>query len=321
MILRTFPLLALVLVPAAVVGGAGTGAATTSLQLDTDCRIGGKVVEGRGCLYAVGGGNVSGESQISRLTLGKDGLPSDRKPAGEICKGDCGACSAAISGRWLFVTGGSLKGVTVRFEIQHDGTLANRTEIPDGDRPCVNVGGMVASGKYLIVVGGWNTRLCYMAEVRPDGSLGPWVKGNPLPQICFCRGRVFRLGNRLCAAGNQNYESPSDRVFSAVVDESGSAMRWRRWAALPERAAHFDFHPMPDGKSVLYVNEETGALYVAPVAEDGRFGAWSKLENALSGGPYASQVGLPLPCGKYLRVAACAVNPRRFLPVDAVEMK
>ena len=295
--------------------------AVTPLSIGTDSRIGGKVLVGKGCLYAVGGGNVFGVSQVMRLTLGSDGLPNARQPVGEIWKGGCGACAAAISGKWLFATGGNLKGVTVRFDIREDGTLKNRTELPDGDRPRVNCGGMVASGKYLVLAGGWNSRQCYSAEVKPDGSLGPWILQRPLPQICFCEGRIFRLGNRLYAAGNQNYHSPSDRIFSAEVGDDGAVKKWRRWAAFPERVAGFDFQPMPDGKSVLFVNEESGLMYVAPIAEDGLLGAWRKLNGALPAGPFVSHVGFPLAGGKYLRLAVLPESPRKFLPSDVVDMK
>jgi hypothetical protein len=314
--------LAGVLLPAAVqsYGTDSMRPAVTPLPIGTDSRIGGKILAGKGCLYAVGGGNVEGASQVMRLTLGPDGLPNGRKPVGEIWKGDCGACAAAISGKWLFATGGNLKGVTVRFDICGDGTLKNRTELSDGDRPRVNSGGMVASGKYLILAGGWNSRQCYSAEVKIDGSLGHWVLQRPLPQICFCQGRIFRLGNRLYAAGNQNYHSPSDRIFSAEVGDDGAVQKWRRWAGFPERAAGFDFQPMPDGKGVLFVNEESGSMYVAPIVEDGRLGAWCKLGGVLPAGPFVSHVGFPLACGKYLRLAVLPENPRKFLPSDVVEM-
>lgn len=292
----------------------------TPLQIGADCRIHGRVISGGGQLYAVGGGNVFGAFQVMRLTLGQDGLPTARTPAGEICKGGCGVCSSAISGRWLFVTGGDLKGVTVRFEIRDDGTLTNRTELPDGDRPRVNVGGLVASGKYLILVGGWNSRQCYSAEVRPDGSLGPWNKGRPLPQICFCRGRIFRVGNRLYAAGNQNYESPTDRIFSTAVDADGAVVKWRRWAEFPERVARFDFHPMPDGNSVLFVSEETGKMYEAAIAADGSLGPWRKLKGSVPAGPFVSHVGIPLACGKYLRLSVMPEESRKAKPSDAVDM-
>lgn len=294
--------------------------AVTPLSIGSDSRIGGKILAGKGCLYAVGGGNVFGDSQVMRLTLGSDGLPNVRLPVGEIWKDGCGACAAAISGKWLFATGGNLKGVTVRFDIREDGTLKNRTELPDGDRPRVNCGGMVASGKYLILVGGWNSRQCYSAEVKPDGSLGPWILQRPLPQICFCEGRIFRLGNRLYAAGNQNYHSPSDRIFSAEVGDDGAVKKWRRWAAFPERVAGFDFHPMPDGKGVLFVNEESGSMHVASIVGDGRLGAWRKLGGVLPAGLFVSHVGFPLACGKYLRLAILPESPRKFLPSDVVEM-
>ena len=295
--------------------------AVAPLSIGTDSRVGGKVLAGKGCLYAVGGGNVFGASQVMRLTLGPDGLPNVRQPVGEIWKGDCGACAAAISGKWLFATGGNLKGVTVRFEICEDGTLKNRTELPDGERPRVNCGGMVATGKFLVLVGGWNSRQCYSAEIKPDGSLGPWVLQRPLPQICFCEGRIFRIGNRLYAAGNQNYRSPSDRIFSAEVGDDGAVKKWRRWAAFPERVAGFGFQPMPDGKGVLFVNEESGEMYVSPIVEEGRLGAWRRLNGALPPGPFVSHVGFPLACGKYLRLAVLQENPRKFLPSDVVDMK
>jgi len=290
-------------------------------KLYPDHRIGGVILRDKDRLYVVGGGNVCGEQQITRIDLDASGWPVAAKFGAQIARGQTGYVSAAISGRWLYVVGGSLKKETVRFEILPDGSLTNRTLLPNGDLPDCEMAGLAASGRYLVLAGGWMTRAVYAAEVRADGSLGPWTRQRPLPANSFTQGRIFRLGRRIFATGNPGWKKAADRVFSTEVAADGAVTKWRRWADLPEAAVDFDFQPMPDGKGFYFRNGETGSQYVAPLVGDDEVGEWRKLDAAFPGGPFVSQVGIPLACGRYLRFASCTADPLTFLKTEFVDME
>jgi len=287
-----------------------------------DHRIGGTLLRGKDCLYAVGGGNRRGMGQIVRVELGTDGLPTGKASnVGQIIEGNPGATCAAISGKWLFVAGGEIRKRTVRFEIAPDGSLTNRTEISDENMPQFSQAGMVASGTYLIVLGGWQSRQVYAAEVSSDGGLGPWIKQRPLPSISFCGNRVFRYGNRIYVSGNSVFRSTTDRVYSAEVDENGLCTRWRRFAELPEEAVAYDFTLMPDGKSVFYLSMDSLAMYTAPLDQGGEIGEWRKYSETFPEGPYTAMLGIPLNASHYLRYAILLDDPRQFLSADIVELE
>ena len=290
-------------------------------KLYPDYRIGGVILRDHDRLYVVGGGNVCGAQQITRVDLDASGWPVKATLCAQIARGQVGSVAAAISGRWLYVTGGGLKGITVRFDILPDGSLTNRTELPNGDRPECEMSGLVASGSYLVLAGGWMTRAVYAAKVQEDGSLGPWVRQRPIPSNCFTQGRIFRLGKRIFATGNPGYKKECDRVYSSEVAADGAVTKWRRWAELPESAVDFDFQPLPDGRGFYFRSGETGAQYVAPLVGDDEVGDWRKLDAGFPGGPFLSQVGIPLACGRYLRFAACTANPLTFLKTEFVDME
>lgn len=290
-------------------------------KLYPDRRIGGVILRDNNRLYVVGGCNVIFSQQITRIDLDDSGWPVAAKFCAQIAPGQIGSVAAAISGRWLYVTGGGLKGVTVRFDILPDGSLKNRTEFANGDRPDGEMSGLVASGSYLVLAGGWMTRAVYAAKIHEDGSLGPWIRQRPIPSSCFTQGRIFRLGKRIFVAGNPGYKKPCDRVFSTEVAADGAVTKWRRWADLPEAAVDFDFQMLPDGRGFYFRSGETASQYVAPMIGDGEIGEWRKLDAEFPGGPFLSQVGIPLSCGRYLRFAACTADPLTFLKTQFVEME
>lgn len=290
-------------------------------DLGTDYRVGGNMLYGYKCLYAVGGGNISGNSQIVRIELDNNGFPTGKKQSvGTINpQGPVGASCSAISGKWLYVAGDGIKGKTIRFEIAANGSLTNRTELIDESMPQFHTASMVASGKYLIVMGGWQTRQVYAAEIKENGDLGSWEIQRPLPTISFSSGRAFKIANRIYISGNPTYKGRTDRVYSCETDETGLPLKWRRFAELPEDSPEYSFCAMPDGQSVFYLSGETGFAYEAPVIEDGEFGEWRKLPLNLLRPGLISSLGTPLAGGAYLRFNALQDEPRKFLPADILE--
>jgi len=290
--------------------------------LGTESRVGGVVLQGRGCLYVACGSNIGGKNQIKRLALGADGIPTSAEGVGEVDKAGLGGSSAAILGRWLFVVGGALGDKVVRFTVMDDGSLSGRAELPIA-RPEENAlrsVGLVASGRHLVAIGGWQTRQVFTAKVGQDGSLEPWVKRRPLPAICFCQGRCFRIGRRIYVSGNQVFKGATDRVYSAEVDEEGLPTKWQRWAELPESTGKYDFREMPGGQRVFYRSEETGCMYVAPIVEDGEIGEWTKLGGRFPVLDYISVLAFPLNDKWILRYSNLSGDPRKFHPADLISL-
>lgn len=292
------------------------------LPWDCDSRVGGQLVRGKGCLYAVGGGNTWGKSQIVRIELGADGLPNGQASVeGEIQRGGVGSCSAAIVDRWLYCVGGDMKEKAVRFTIGTDGHLSDCTEFPASGLPRFSGSAMVASGRNLVIMGGWQSRLCYAAEVKTDGSLGAWTKQRPLTTISFSEGRAFRVGNRIYVSGNPVYKGATDRVYATQVDEKGFPTKWRRFAELPEESNAYRFTLMPDGKSVHYVNLDTGNMYVAPIVADDEIGDWMRQPGSFPTDGYISMTGIPLTDSVYLRYNALIDDPRIFVVPEYIKMR
>lgn len=300
---------------------AAMGEAEPFLPWTTSNRLGEAVVKGRDCLYQVGGGNMRGINQIVRIELGADGFPTGRAtPQGEIHSGvDLTGCAAAIIGKWLYVAPtGDLPG-TIRFEIRDDGALTNRTVLAKTFPERVKSPGMVASGKWLIVMGGWQSRQVFVAEVLADGDVSAWRKIRPLPTLSFCGGKAFRLGKRLYISGWSVFRSPTDRIYSAEVDETGLPVKWSRFAELPGKLTDYAFRPV-DESTVMVADNETGEVHVSTLDAAGEFGAWTTCAGRIPDGPFLVWSFEPLSVHHALRLVGLTDEPRTFLPSELVKL-
>lgn len=137
----------------------------------------------------------------------------------------------------------------------------------------------------LYVTGGWTgsqlTAGVYSAEVRSDGSLGPWVTQRSLPEGIYTHsavsaGTLYVLGG----GGSNGGGVVQNTVYAAKIAPDGSLDPWRLDSALPEPVSNHA--AVIAGGRVIVSGGWTGpaatnAVVLAPIAADGSLGTWSEL--------------------------------------------
>ncbi|OGR48983.1 MAG: hypothetical protein A2X37_00540 [Elusimicrobia bacterium GWA2_66_18] len=134
----------------------------------------------------------------------------------------------------------------------------------------------------IYVTGGWNgtalINAVYSAEVRTNGSLGPWVAQKPLPQAVYTHAAVSN-GTLYVLGGTVNGGADiQNTVYWSKINADGSLANW---AAAPPLPAPVSNHGavVANGR-IFALGGWTGAAPTAAVnssliAADGGLGGWT----------------------------------------------
>ena len=140
---------------------------------------------------------------------------------------------------------------------------------------------------FLYVAGGTNYRDMFAdvsrAEIRADGTLGPWEAATPLPtpraglSVVGWGGVVVATGGQIQTA--ERRLPRIDEVWVAQLDEQGRIGEWRAAAPLPAPRFH---HPTVAHERRVYVvggqgaREAEAGVFVARIEDDGSIRAWTE---------------------------------------------
>ena len=129
--------------------------------------------------------------------------------------------------------------------------------------------GGVTNGAYSATV--------YTAPINPDGTLGVWTTGSPLPtavsysQAIVTKNKVYLLGGY----SNGSYYST---VYTAPISADGTLGEWTTGTSLPVAVASSQSVVTKDRVYLLggYTSSGfTSTVYTAPISADGTLGAWT----------------------------------------------
>ena len=110
-----------------------------------------------------------------------------------------------------------------------DGTIGVWTETTPIPFPLYGFG-MIENGNKIIIIGGTSgtySDKVYESEINPiDGTLGPWVEKDPLPNHIQSAG-VTKIGSTVVVVGGVSFGPTTlDNVYYAEIDGSGSIGAW-----------------------------------------------------------------------------------------------
>ena len=129
------------------------------------------------------------------------------------------------------------------------------------------LGGMVVSGLFSTV---------YTATINPDGTLGTWVTGAPLPFTIYASQAIV-TNNRVYLLGGYINGTRSSSVYTAPINADGTLGTWVIDAPLP---GTISFSQAIVTNSRVYLlggrvnNAISSTVYTAPINPDGTLGAW-----------------------------------------------
>lgn len=143
----------------------------------------------------------------------------------------------------------------------------------------------------LYVLGGTNRygprNMAYFSSANSDGTLSSWTRATPMPESIYAHAAAVHGGRLYFSGGMTRSYGARDRVYSAGIKSDGSLGSWRRETALPAPLfGHRSF--ARDGRlfvlggsssPALYgpaggPDSVSGAVYAAPINDDGTLGAW-----------------------------------------------
>ena len=148
----------------------------------------------------------------------------------------------------------------------------------------------VGNRSFLYAAGGTNYRDMFAtverAELRPDGSLGPWTADRALPSeragssVAVAGSWIVLTGGQIAAdTGSQRLPRIAD-VFTARVGPDGTIGEWLPAAPLPAPRFH---HPAVQHEGWIYVVGGQGRVeagrevYGAKISTDGKLSDWVEL--------------------------------------------
>lgn len=275
-------------------------------------------------LYRCGGHFAFGDGLITRFPLNANGAPDGRSiPAGGIADGAALYEPAAVAaGDRLYVLGGKTQrrnqpdteeARVWMFPIRADGSLEKPTDVgvmPETRHPWGT--GAVAHGNRIYLAGGWGRRTCHTCEIKPDGTLTPWVEFAKLPTTLLAQKYFVLLGNTLYAAGPVGHNIKSEKIYACKLGPDGvPSGKWRRTTNLPNQTYFGTL--VADGDALLYADGLTGKIFRARPDAEGELGDWTEAGEL----PRADVFGFSLtrvPAGLVLLGALTNPRPHRGLP-------
>ena len=191
---------------------------------------------------------------------------------------------AVVTRNRVYLLGGSggsgLSTTVYTAPILSDGTLGSWTtgaSLPVS--VCYSQTVVTRNRVYLLggYVNGGISSTVYTAPVLPDGTLGSWTTGSPLPdavyysQTVVTRSRVYLLGGYINS-------SESSTVYTAPILSDGTLGSWTTGAPLPDAVTYSQTAVTRNRVYLLGGYDGSGPLstvYTAPILPDGTLGSWT----------------------------------------------
>lgn len=137
-------------------------------------------------------------------------------------------CSVAITKNRIYVIGGAssstAQSTVYSAIINSDGLIGSWNTEPSF--PVNNYNANIYISKNIVyIIGGSPTNSTavtanvYRSNIKPDGTLGPWVLGTSLP-AGFCQSSLFFVKNRIYLLGGYNGVSVLSSVYTAIISDS-----------------------------------------------------------------------------------------------------
>ncbi len=137
------------------------------------------------------------------------------------------------------------------------------------------------------------TSTVYVANINSDGSLGAWATGTSLPTPVTASTAIVTK-NRVYLLGGQNTTSPTNIVYTAPIDSSGTIGAWGTGISLPVTCTYCSA-VVVSNYAYLFPGYVSGgastAVYKAYIDTDGTIGEWSSAAS-LPGSGGVSQIAV-----------------------------
>ena len=284
-------------------------------------------------LYRIGGHTLFNPFVFQRFPLTVKGTPDRRIINTGRFLEDFSLYSPgiAVHGKYLYIVTGSLmdrRGKLsplphmIRYTFDAKGDLTEQKKLGPLPEPDIAGSGVLVSGKYILVIGGYFKRNCYAAELLADGTIGAWKKLRPIPSNVTADKHVVKTGNKLYVCGSGGHNHRNNKMYMTGLDEEGLPTRWRRINAMPVNVSSNSCLVAENEKSMLFFDGNDNKVYRATFDEDGDVKEWKLVPGAkIPGGSKFLHFDIKrLANGKWLLVNALQDKPRRFLPATMFEI-
>ncbi len=199
----------------------------------------------------------------------------------------------AVLGDYLYILGGYTdeKGFNkdvLKAQIYPNGTIGQWSYTTPMPQPRSYIGNTtMVLHDVLYVVTGWDESInkhkqtMLWTRPRPDGELNPWNESPPFPGegtdnsvVVSTPGHIHLIG------GLTDKNLPTNKVWSAIIDDHGDFVKWEPAESLP---VTLWFHNAGVVAGKVYVwsgainatkTQLNHTIYSAPILADGRLGKW-----------------------------------------------
>ena len=284
-------------------------------------------------LYRIGGHMQFNPVVFQRFPLTKNGTPDRRIINTGKFMEDQSLYSPgiAVHGKYLYIVTGSLmnrKGKRsplphmIRYTIDAKGDLTEQKALGALPEPDIFGSGVLISGKYMLVIGGYFKRNCYAAELLADGTLGAWKKLRSLPSNVSANKHIVKIGNKLYVCGPGGHNLSNNKMYMTELDEEGLPTRWRRINAMPVKVDSNSCLVAENEKAMLFFDGTENKIYRGTFDEEGDVKEWKRIPGAKipSGSKFLHIDIRKLANGKWLLLNALHDNPRRYIPATMFEI-
>ncbi len=218
-------------------------------------------------VIVVGGRNTGFLRSSALATVQPDGTLGEWIAGPSIPEGRF-HISGAVSGRWMYASGGLAmragNATEARPEVYgarlgDDGTLGAWQAMTPLPEPISHHASFVHEG-WLFVAGGlggdpFNSHdmprlTVYRARIADDGTLGAWEPVNQLPGWISTHAAAVHGGRVYLFGGVADDSDNSDQILRARLMPGGALGAWEAWSTtLPTARAHLHYVPVRDGRA------------------------------------------------------------------------
>lgn len=279
-------------------------------------------------IYRIGGHMRYDSSVFQRFPLDKSGTPTRQiiNTGKFLPDRALYSPSIAVKGNYLYIVTGVLNDRTMkkqfalpgvmRYTIDAKGDLTDLKILPPLPEDKIYASGVLVSGKYILVIGGYFKRNCYAAEILANGDLGPWKKLRPVPSNVMAKDHLVVNGNRLYICGGGGHNLANDKMYMTELDEDGLPGRWQRMSPMPVKV-YTDSVLLPESaRTMLFIDGKVNKIYRGTFDAEGDVTEWKLIPGAkIPGGTnFISFDVKKLRNGKWILLNALHNKPRKFIP-------
>jgi len=121
-----------------------------------------------------------------------------------------------------------------------------------------------------------DSSIVYIAPINPDGTLGAWVTGTPLP-VVISHSQAIVTSSRVHLLGGYNGTIYLSTVYTAYINPDGTLGAWTTGTSLPGSIALSQ--TIVTNNRVYLLGGRNGSIYsstiyTAPINPDGTLGTW-----------------------------------------------